>query len=51
MIGRPVFYGLATCGADGVRDVLQYLRAELAMAMALAGVPSLADATPDLVRI
>ncbi len=42
LIGRPVFYGLAVNGADGVRDILGILRHELVMAMALCGRKDLA---------
>jgi 4-hydroxymandelate oxidase len=40
LIGRPVFYGLATGGADGVTKVLNILRHEFEMAMALMGIDS-----------
>ena len=50
MIGRPVLWGLATGGAEGVSAVLTHLHGDLAMAMALSGVPALAEATPDLVH-
>ena len=43
MIGRPALWGLAVGGADGVFDVLEMLKAELGMAMALGGRPTLAD--------
>ena len=49
MIGRPVLWGLATGGADGVRRVLQGFQRELALAMALCGAATIADVTPDLV--
>ena len=49
LVGRPILWGLAIDGADGVRSVLQHIRAELDLAMALAGVPSLDVATRDLV--
>ncbi len=49
-IGRPVLWGLTTGGADGVRDVLAHFDGELRRTMALAGVPSIADATCDLVK-
>jgi 4-hydroxymandelate oxidase len=49
LLGRPVLWGLATTGADGVRDVLQHLRDELARAMALSGISRVEDATADLV--
>jgi len=48
LVGRPVIWGLATYGASGVAAVLDILRTELAMAMALLGAPSLEDLTPDL---
>lgn len=48
-VGRPVLWGLATDGAEGVRRVLEILRDELAMAMALAGCPAIGDITPDLI--
>lgn len=48
-VGRPALYGLIADGADGVQRVLEILRAELSLAMALAGTPSIADITPDLV--
>lgn len=43
LIGRPYIYGLAAAGAAGVAHVLQILRTELEVSMALAGTPSLAD--------
>jgi 4-hydroxymandelate oxidase len=48
MIGRPVIWGLTVQGADGVRDVLDHLRAELVRAMQLCGAASLTDVTADL---
>ncbi len=42
LIGRPYLYGLAVAGADGVRDVVEILRAELEAAMALTGRTSIA---------
>ena len=47
MIGRPVLWGLAIQGADGVRDVLEHLHIELVRAMQLAGAAGLKDITPD----
>jgi 4-hydroxymandelate oxidase len=43
MIGRPYVYGLAVAGAAGVERVLQILKTELMMAMALAGVCSIKE--------
>ena len=48
-VGRPVIWGLATAGADGVQHVLEILRDELSLAMALAGCRSIDEITPDLV--
>ena len=48
LVGRPVLWGLAVNGADGVRDVMRDLATELDLAMALCGCPSLADVTNDL---
>jgi isopentenyl diphosphate isomerase/L-lactate dehydrogenase-like FMN-dependent dehydrogenase len=48
-IGRPILWGLAIDGEEGVRSVLRHIRGELDLAMALAGVPSLDAATRDLV--
>jgi len=42
-LGRPVLWGLAVGGAQGVVDVLELLRDELDRAMALCGCRSLAD--------
>lgn len=47
LIGRPYIYGLATAGAPGVAHVLQILRSELEVCMALTGCPTLADITPS----
>jgi 4-hydroxymandelate oxidase len=37
LVGRPILYGLATGGADGVAGVLGLLRAELENGLALVG--------------
>ncbi|HSL64339.1 MAG TPA: alpha-hydroxy acid oxidase [Gaiellaceae bacterium] len=46
LVGRPVLYGLGAAGEDGVRAVLELLRAEVASGLALLGCPSPADVTP-----
>ncbi len=51
LVGRPVLWGLAAKGAEGVYEVLDLLRAELDLAMRLAGCPTLADITRSLVRL
>jgi 4-hydroxymandelate oxidase len=48
-VGRPVIWGLAVGGAEGVQHVLEILRNELSLGMALAGCPTLQEVTPDLV--
>ena len=42
-VGRPVIYGLALGGWQGVRSVLELLNRELSMTMQLAGVHTVAD--------
>jgi len=49
-LGRPVLWALACGGADGVRSLLTGLTDDLAVAMALAGAPTVAD-TAGLARI
>ncbi len=41
LIGRPYLWGLAANGEQGVRDVLEILRSELELAMALTGRASI----------
>ena len=48
-VGRPVLWGLAVGGEVGVKQVLEMLRAELALALALCGCGSPADVSRDLV--
>jgi 4-hydroxymandelate oxidase len=43
LVGRPVLWGLAVGGEDGVRRVLELLLAELDTALALAGAPRAAE--------
>lgn len=49
LIGRPALWGLAVGGAAGVQDVLQLLRDELDLALALAGCRDVSEVTRDLV--
>jgi 4-hydroxymandelate oxidase len=49
LVGRPVVWGLASGGAEGVRRVLLGFQRELVRAMALCGATSLAELTPDLI--
>ena len=49
LVGRPVVWGLAANGEGGARRVLELLRAEVDLAMALCGCPTVGDITRDLV--
>jgi len=49
-IGRPVFWGLALAGEEGVIRVLEMLRSELVRALTLCGCGSTDDVSPDLLR-
>jgi 4-hydroxymandelate oxidase len=48
-VGRPIFWGLAAHGEQGVTRVLEILRDEFDHALALCGAGTPADLTPDLV--
>jgi 4-hydroxymandelate oxidase len=50
LVGRPVVWGLAARGAEGVQHVLELLRDELLLALALLGCPSPDDVGPTNVR-
>ncbi|XP_076881190.1 peroxisomal (S)-2-hydroxyacid oxidase GLO4-like [Bidens hawaiensis] len=50
MIGRPVVYGLAAKGEYGVKRVIEMLKDELELTMALSGCPTLNDITRNHVR-
>ena len=49
LVGRPMAWGLAVGGEQGVVDVLELLRAELRNAMILSGCRSVGEVSPDLV--
>jgi isopentenyl diphosphate isomerase/L-lactate dehydrogenase-like FMN-dependent dehydrogenase len=51
LIARPVAWGLAAYGADGVQHVIELLRGELARAMVMCGKAKLADLDRGLVKI
>lgn len=44
-VGRPVVYGLAAMGENGVKSVIEMLKNELELTMALSGCPSIRDIT------
>jgi 4-hydroxymandelate oxidase len=50
LVGRPILWGLAVDGENGARRVLEILREEVDLAMALAGCANVGDVTRDLVR-
>jgi len=50
LVGRPILWGLALGGADGVQAVLDHLRIELDAAMALTGRTSIKDLDASLVQ-
>ncbi|CAI0473127.1 unnamed protein product [Linum tenue] len=49
-VGRPIIYGLAAKGEQGVKQVIQMLKDEFELTMALAGCTSLKDITRSHVR-
>jgi 4-hydroxymandelate oxidase len=49
LIGRPYVWGLTAFGKEGLQRVIDILRAELVLAMGLAGVPNLAAIDSSLV--
>ena len=51
LLGRSVLWGLAVNGQEGVSHVLELLRAELELAMALSGRPTLASIDRSLLKI
>jgi 4-hydroxymandelate oxidase len=50
LVGRPVIWGLAVGGAEGVQHVLELLRDELTLTLALLGCPSPDHVGPAHVR-
>ncbi|XP_050232304.1 peroxisomal (S)-2-hydroxyacid oxidase GLO4-like [Mercurialis annua] len=50
LVGRPIIYGLAAKGEKGVRQVMQMLKNELEITMALSGCPSVKEITRNHVR-
>lgn len=49
MVGQPLLHGLAVAGAVGVAHILNILRAELEVAMALTGKPRIAEIDPGVI--
>ena len=51
LVGRPVLWGLAVDGAEGAYHVLEMLRKELELAMALSGRPTLKSIDRTLLKM
>ncbi|MGZ3642852.1 MAG: alpha-hydroxy acid oxidase [Ktedonobacteraceae bacterium] len=51
LVGRPVLWGLAANGAEGAYHVLEILRKEFELAMALSGRPTLSSIDQTLVKM
>lgn len=51
MLGRPVLWGLAGYGPEGVQKVLELVQTELAMAMGLSGIPAISGINSSLVKL
>ncbi len=51
LIGRPVMWGLAAYGADGVQGVVEMLQTELARYMCMCGCPSLGAVDSSRLRV
>ncbi|XP_020886611.1 peroxisomal (S)-2-hydroxy-acid oxidase GLO3 isoform X2 [Arabidopsis lyrata subsp. lyrata] len=50
LVGRPIVYGLAAKGEDGVKKVIDMLKNEFEITMALSGCPTIGDITRNHVR-
>ncbi len=51
LVARPVMWGLAAYGADGVQTVVELLQTELARVMGCCGTPTLGAITASHVRV
>jgi hypothetical protein len=49
LLGRPVLYGLALGGQAGVERVLDILKKEFSLGLALMGCPAVSDLSSDSV--
>ena len=49
-VGRPVLWGLAHSGEQGVVDAMNLLRNEFYLAMQLMGVTSVNELKPSMIR-
>lgn len=51
LVARPIMWGLAAYGADGVQSVVELLQSELARVMGCCGTPTLSTITASHVRV
>jgi len=51
LLARPVMWGLAAYGADGVQSVIELLHSDLARTMGALGAPNLKSLTREMVRV
>jgi isopentenyl diphosphate isomerase/L-lactate dehydrogenase-like FMN-dependent dehydrogenase len=51
MVGRPILWGLATGGEEGVKRVLTILKSELDLAMALCGFTAISQINDEILFI
>ena len=49
LIGRPLFWGLAVNGEEGLTSVLEMLRDEMDATMGMCGRPTIADIDRDII--
>jgi len=50
-VGRPILYGMAAFGQEGIEKVIQILKNELSMTMKLMGAASISDIKPSMAII
>jgi|TARA_B110000263_G_scaffold246107_1_gene256666 isopentenyl diphosphate isomerase/L-lactate dehydrogenase-like FMN-dependent dehydrogenase len=50
LIGRPIIWGLADDGINGIKDVINFLRDELKQSMQLVGCKNINDLTAEIIR-
>jgi 4-hydroxymandelate oxidase len=51
LIGRPVMWGLASYGEEGVKGVVEMLQTDLAKYMGMAGRPTIASINSSVVKV
>jgi isopentenyl diphosphate isomerase/L-lactate dehydrogenase-like FMN-dependent dehydrogenase len=51
LVARPIMWGLAAYGADGVQGVLELLQSDLARNMGALGAPNLASLTRATIKV